>query len=279
MMKNNNTNLKVAITKAQTQLRTTAAQIRYRNMLSELFVGQHKVVAIVEEGQMTNTHFDIVNTLAEKQNKLVLVQQTNEAKSEKYISALNSILSGQSLIASGLEDVDFAIKNSSKAQFFSFNSDDIHQLTTKITVNNYTAVLAIIRAPNTFPANRYNEINAKIREAIANTDYLSLGFVIDNDLNTEFEIDLFTFVKGNKHRFINLVELQTNRERPMCDNHDESYYEDEGKVKCTTPGCDEYDHPSNFFDGRCASCAEIAQPLSPQEQEGAEHNARKWNES
>ncbi|HIE5289214.1 TPA: hypothetical protein ACXNO4_001433 [Proteus mirabilis] len=64
--------------------------------------------------------------------------------------------------------------------------------------------------------------------------------------------------------------------KAVCDECFEDNYS--SLVKCSIDGCNEYDEKSNLIKGMCESCYEVNSPLSPEEQEGWEHNIRKWNE-
>jgi len=62
----------------------------------------------------------------------------------------------------------------------------------------------------------------------------------------------------------------------VCDNCYPGAYGD--LVKCNVAGCDNYEEEDDLTDGMCESCLEVNTPLDPSDQEGWEHNIRRWNE-
>lgn len=49
-------------------------------------------------------------------------------------------------------------------------------------------------------------------------------------------------------------------------------------VKCRVEDCNNYEEKIDLTDGMCESCLEVNLPLGPSDQEGWEHNIRRWNE-
>jgi hypothetical protein len=49
-------------------------------------------------------------------------------------------------------------------------------------------------------------------------------------------------------------------------------------VKCGVADCNTYMEEDDLTDGMCESCLEVDTPLDPSDQEGGEHNIRRWNE-
>lgn len=62
----------------------------------------------------------------------------------------------------------------------------------------------------------------------------------------------------------------------VCDNCFSDAYGD--LVKCCIADCDTYAEEDDFTDGMCESCLEVNTPLAPSDQEGWEHNIRRWSE-
>ncbi|ROQ19862.1 hypothetical protein EDC38_0453 [Marinimicrobium koreense] len=48
--------------------------------------------------------------------------------------------------------------------------------------------------------------------------------------------------------------------------------------KCGSYDCLNYEDPKDLINGLCEDCDEVEGPINPEDQEGWEHNAEKWND-
>lgn len=211
--------IKVGITREQTSLKTLQAQQRFRNMLLNLFKGDHSVVCILNEHAMHSAHFDVLNALAEEHQKLVFIEQSPQVGCDNYFKYLNSVLSKESKIAMGYNDLKQALQESDSAHFWHFDNNTFFQQLPNICINKASSVISLIRAKKSFQFSSYEEIEDALKERIA-APYFALGFVIDDTLTTDFELDLFTFKEETESRYpwvvaFNTIPMHCAKE-PIC---------------------------------------------------------------